>query len=266
VAAVVACTRQSQLRGLFGPPRVALTEAYQAKPDGPTVDHSAFDTLLRKHVAAGGWVDYAGLEQDVPRLDAYLATVKVAPLDQLGRDERLALLINGYNAFTLKLILEHWNGGKLASIKDIPPKERWDAVRWNVDGHTWSLNQIEHERIRPKFREPRIHFALVCAAVGCPPLRSEAYTGAQLEEQLADQAHYVHTHDRWFRYERGAATVGLTQLYDWYGDDFKQMAGSVLEYAARYAEPLKAALDADERPEITWLDYDWRLNRKENAR
>lgn len=266
VVAIVARTQQGRLRGLFGPPQVTLQEAYQAKPDGPIVDHSVFDALLRKHVAPGGWVDYAGLAQSAAQLDAYLAAVKAAPLAKLGRNERLALLINAYNAFTLKLILEHWDGGRLASIKDIPADQRWDAVRWNVGGPVWSLNQIEQEQIRPKFREPRIHFALVCAAIGCPPLRAEAYTGARLEAQLSDQAEYMHTHDRWFRYEPGDTKIGLTKLYDWYGDDFKQVAGSVLEYVAQHATPLKESLDAGKRPEINWLDYDWRLNRKENER
>ena len=219
VAAIAACAQQGRLRSLLGPSQVTLKETYEAKPGGPTVDHGQFDALLRKHVGSGGWVDYAGLAGDAAKLDQYLAAVRRAPLDKLGRNERLALLINAHNAFTLKLILEHWNDGKLQSIKEIPAQQRWDAVRWNVGGYTWSLNQIEHEQVRPKFREPRIHFALVCAAVGCPPLRSEAYTGARLDEQLADQAKYVHTHDRWFRYERGADSVALTRLYDWFGDD-----------------------------------------------
>lgn len=99
------------------------------------------------------------------------------------------------NAYTIQLILDHY---PLASIQDIPGDQRWDAVRWRVGPHTWSLNQIDHEQIRPKCAEPRIHFALVCAAVGCPPLRNEAYTAARLEEQLAGQSAYVHSHPRWF--------------------------------------------------------------------
>ncbi|RMF70696.1 MAG: DUF547 domain-containing protein, partial [Planctomycetota bacterium] len=171
------------------------------------------------------------------------------------------LLINAYNAFTLRLILENY---PLKSIKDIPAPKRWSAKRWKVAGHVWSLNQIEHEQIRPKFREPRVHFALVCAAIGCPPLRSEAYVGARLDEQLADQTHYVHTHPRWFQFEPGGRIVRLTMLYDWYAADFKKVAGSVLEYAARHAPSLRAALDAGTKPKIRWLDYDWRLNSQEN--
>lgn len=263
--AVLARAQRSRLQSLLGPPAIKLAEAYPERPDGPIFDHHPFDALLRKHVSAGGWVDYDGLTKDAASLDAYLVSLKTAPWDELGRDERLALLINAYNAFTLKLILEHWDGGKLKSIKDIPAKQRWEAVRWDVGGHTWSLNQIEQEQIRPKFREPRVHFALVCAAAGCPPLRAEAYTGRRLEQQLDEQARYVHQHSRWFRYAAGSGQVELTRLYSWYRGDFEQVAGSVLAFAARYAPPLRAALDAGKHPRIRWLKYDWRLNRKEHA-
>ena len=145
------------------------------------------------------------------------------------------------------------------SIRDIPAGQRWDAVRWNIAGREYSLNQIEHEEIRPEFREPRIHFALVCAAVSCPPLRREAYTGARLDGQLEDQARRVHHGDRWLRYEPEAKTIWLTSLYKWYGDDFKQTEGTILDYVARYREDL----DLDDRPRVRFLDYDWSLNVQE---
>lgn len=258
---IAAWTGQDAWRGLFGPPRVTLQEAYAQTADGSVFDHSRLDALLRKHVSAGGWVDYKGLAVDATELGEYIASLESAPFDQLGRDEKLALLINAYNAFTLRLILDHY---LVESIKDIPDAKRWDAKRWKVAGNTWSLNQIEHEQIRPKFREPRVHFALVCAAIGCPPLRFEAYTGARLEEQLADQTRYVHTHGRWFACDAQRAVLRLTRLYDWYGDDFKQVAGSALEYAAGQSDVLRKALDAGKKPRIEWIDYDWRLNSREN--
>lgn len=255
---------QNRLQGLFGPPSVQMTEAYTDKPDGPSFDHSVFDALLHKHVNDKGGVDYAGLSRDRDQLDAYVKRLAAAPFEQMGRDQKLALLINAYNAFTLTLILDHYNGGKLKSIRDIPDAQRWDAVRWKVGGHIWSLNQIEHEQIRPHFAEPRIHFALVCAAVGCPPLRAESYVADRLEQQLADQARYVHTHDRWYRYDVDRNVVHLTQLYNWYDGDFKQAAGSVAAFAARYAPALQQRLDAGQTPKIKWLDYDWSLNAREN--
>jgi uncharacterized membrane protein YdjX (TVP38/TMEM64 family) len=263
IGTVLACAQRDALSGLFGPPQVTLREAYADKPGSTTFDHGPYDELLRKHVAEGGWVDYAGLKKDAETLDKYIKSIGAAPFDRLGRDDKLALLINAYNAFTLRLILDHY---PVKSIKDIPADKRWKDRRWQVGAQTWSLDEIEHEQIRPKFREPRVHFALVCAAIGCPPLRVEAYTGARLEEQLADQARYVHAHKRWFRFDEQRGVVHLTPLYDWFGDDFKQVASSVLEFAATYSAPLKKALVAGREIHVEWLDYDWTLNNQENAR
>ncbi len=253
---------RGSVEGLLGlPPTVAAAEAYEPNPDGPSFDHSTFDAVVRAHVDADGFVDYEALHGDPSHLDAYLAQLADAPFDALGRDEKLALLINAYNAFTLRLMLDHY---PVASIRDIPAPERWDAVRWRVGPYTWSLNQIEHEEVRPKFAEPRIHFALVCAAIGCPPLRAEAYTADRLEAQLADQTDYVHTHPRWVQVDADARTVRLTALYDWYGSDFTQQAESVVAYAARFAPGVRRAMDEVPPPSVQWLAYDWRLNSRQN--
>lgn len=248
-----------RLRYALGPAPVSSAEAYASAPAGASFDHSRFDAMLRIHVDAEGLVDYARLRVAPAELDAYVASLAAAPFDALGRDEKLALLINAYNAFTLRLVLDHW---PLASIRDIPDAERWDARRFKLAGETLSLNQIEHERVRPRFREPRVHFALVCAARGCPPLRAEAYTGARLEAQLADQARRVHSDDRWLRFDRATGVLRLTELYKWYESDFRQAAGSVPEHVARYAAAVRAALDAGERVDVRWIPYDWSLNEK----
>ena len=257
------------LQGLFGPPPAKLAEAYEDPPAGSpaqaTFDHSMFDSLLRQTVDADGWVDYAAIVSNLKPLDDYIAVIGAVPFDELGRDEKLALLINAYNAFTLRLIVDHWDGGRLKSIKNIPKARRWADRRWNIGGRTFSLEQIEHEQIRPKFAEPRIHFALVCAAVGCPKLRNEAYQADRLDEQLADQTRYIHRHDRWFRYDPTSGSVHLTKLYEWYGGDFKQVAGSVLDFAARYSDDLKHTLQAGRKPQVKWLEYGWKLNDKANA-
>jgi len=249
---------------LFGPPEVRLAEAYAAGDGGAVYDHGAFDAILRRHVNAQGGVDYAALRADPEPLRAYTAALAEAPFDALGRDEKLALLINAYNAFTLQLIVE-WPDEGLRSIRDIPPAKRWDHARWEIGGNSWSLNQIEHAEIRPKFAEPNIHWALVCAALSCPPLRPEAYTGARVQEQLADQARIVHTDgSRWFTLAPGGESIGLTPLYDWYASDFEQVGGDVLDYAARYSPELAARLEASTRPAVEWLEYDWALNNQEN--
>ena len=243
--------------GLVGPPAREAEELYSQAASGPDVDHSLWDTLLAEHVDGAGRVDYDGFGQDAERLERYLTVLENAGIDALGRDERLALMINAYNAFTVKLIVENL---PLDSIRDIPAAERWDARRWQLGGSTWSLTELEHDAIRVHFEEPRIHFALVCAAVGCPPLAREAYVASRLEEQLERQARYVHEHEAWLRFDEATGVVHLTELYSWYDGDFVQAAGSALAYAARYVPSLRRALDENRGPEVRWIPYDWRLN------
>ncbi len=242
-----------------GPAPALQQEAYATSPDAAAYDHAVLDAVLKRHVSEEGSVDYGSLHRDSATLDGYVTGLATAPFDALGRHDRLALLINAYNAFTLRLVLDHW---PVASIKDIPAAQRWDARRWRFAGRLLSLNQIEHEEIRPKFGESRIHFALVCAARGCPPLRREAYVGARLAEQLEDQARYIHAHERWFRWEEAARTAHLTELYRWYGGDFEKEAGSVPRFVARYSPPLQKALEVGRRPKTRWIPYDWSLNSK----
>lgn len=254
---------QRTVMSWFGPPQVEMKERYEPNPEGPRVDHLALDRLLSAHVDEDGWVDYQQLAESEAELQRYLDSLAAVPWDELGRDEKLVVLINGYNAATLKLILEHL---PIESILEIPAADRWEAERWVIGGHRWSLDQIEHEQIRPHFVEPRIHFALVCAAVGCPPLRNEAYSAARLESQLAAQAQYVHDHPTWFRFDARQGELGLTRLYRWYADDFVQTYGSVERFAARYAPQLARFLDDGGSPRRHWLPYDWSLNSQANQR
>ncbi len=245
---------------MFWVSSVTLHEAYPAEGSAK-FDHADFDALLHEFVDGQGWVDYQGMHAQASMLDGYINALAAAPFCDLSRDAKLAFLINAYNAFTLRLILDHY---PIQTIKDIPSGKRWDAKRWQFDSKTFSLNQIEHEQIRPKFAEPRIHFALVCAAIGCPPLRNEAYQADKIEAQLQDQAVRFHANRRWFRYDPESKTAHLSKLYDWYGGDFKQAAPSVLDFAARHAPSLKAALEHEQAPSVRWLDYDWTLNGKQN--
>jgi hypothetical protein len=251
---------------IFGPPPVSMNEAYAANEEGPTFDHSAFDVLLKKFVDDRGGVDYAGLRGEPGALQSYTASLAGAPFTEMPRNEKLALLINAYNACTLQLIVE-WLDEDIQSIRDIPEGKRWEDKRWIIGGDVLSLDQIEHERIRPNFREPDVHWALVCAAVGCPPLRPEAYTADHIDEQLRDQARIVHSDpSRWFQYDPHSGNVRLTPIYKWYAGDFEQVSGGVLAHAALYAPALAKRLEAGDRPRIGWLDYDWRLNSRENVK
>lgn len=233
----------------------ASQPALPAAENIASFDHRAFDRLLKQFVDDRGLVDYAGLKKEQAMLDAYLASIAAADLTRFASDERLAFLINAYNAYTLKLIIQHYPIDSIRSIDD-----PWKGPKWMVAGEEMTLDEIEHGRIRVWFDEPRIHFALVCAAIGCPILRQGAYTTEKLDEQLADQMRYAHTHDRWFRFDAANDVVYLTKLYDWYGDDFLKHADSVLAYVAHYSPALKQRLERDGRPRIEWIDYDWSLN------
>ena len=279
LVAAAGVAAKGTLSGLFGPPPVTLKEAYEARPDGPTMDHSALDALLSQYVDDGGLVDYDGLAGQADALNGYLDTLAQAPFSELGRDEKLALLINAYNAFTLRLMLDH---PEVGSIQDIPAEEQWDAVRWNVAGVEYSLKQIENEQIRPNFIEPRIHWAVVCAAVGCPPLRNEAYTGAKLEQQLDEQTRRVLTRGtRWYQVppvetpegqSDGAAdgaadgdTLWVTPIFEWYEGDFDQTEGGVAQYVAKYDDAVKNRIVHEDIPKVSSLNYDWQLNSQDNA-
>ena len=229
-----------------------LGSAVAAEPAG--VNHAAWDELVKEHVRAGGWVDYAGFAKDADQLDTYLdqlGSLTAAEFDALSPSGQLATLINAYNAFTVRLILDYWNGGELESIKDIPKAKRWEHERWAIAGRTVSLNQLEHEWIRVDYDEPRIHWALVCAAYSCPPLRHEAFTGDKLDKQLADQEDYALNleHHRLAKRE-GDRLLG-TALFMWYGHDWDDWQRYVFANL-----PLKRR----DIEKIGFLDYDWKLN------
>lgn len=265
VAVLAACLAAAGVLGQerwgawLGPPHVKMTEAHRALPGAPAFDHSPWAAVLDAHVDAEGRVDYQALAADPAPLLAYLDALASANLEALGRDERLALLLNAYNAFTLQLLLEHPG---IDSIRSIPADQRWDAVRWNLAGERVSLAELEHERIRPNFVEPRIHFALVCAAVGCPPLRREPYTGARLEQQLEAQTRTVFTRgSRWFEADGDTPDeVWVTALLHWYRDDFEQGGGTLLGFVADRDEGVQRQIDEGKEPAVRMLPYDWALN------
>ena len=219
-----------------------LAEAETA-PTPPS--HAAFSALLKRHVSAGGRVDYAGLKRDRAELDAYLASLAAnAPTDSWSRNERLAYWINAYNAATLALIVENY---PLASITKLDGGKPWDVKRVRLGDRTYSLNEIENDVIRPRFREPRIHFAVNCAAASCPPLRNEAFVASKLDAQLEEQTRNFLRDARSNRVE--GQTLVLSKIFDWYGEDFDDLTG----FVGRYVEVPPGA-------EVRYDEYDWSLN------
>jgi Protein of unknown function, DUF547 len=247
------------LEGLWGPPAVTQGETWGPKGGregaGQSLDHADFDRILRDIVDAKGLVHYDRAAAQRGQLEAYWRKLSAADFDSLSRDEKLAFLINAYNAATLLLILDHL---PLESIRDIPKSERWDARRWDLMGKRLSLSQIEHEYLRKHFADPRIHFAINCASLGCPPLRAEAYQGARIEAQLEDQARRIHSDPYWFSFSDN--TLHLTRLYLWYRGDFVQKSGSIPAFAARWSPTLSKALAQGLAPSLDYLPYDWALN------
>jgi hypothetical protein len=230
--------------------------------------HVPFDLLLKEYVHEGA-VDYRGLKGNEGALDAYLDVLAGTDPSLLDQGGEIAFWINAYNAFTLKLILNHYPG--IESIKDIPSSERWKAEEWKVDGGNYSLDDIEHNILR-KMGEPRIHFAIVCASRSCPDLRSEAYTPDRLDEQLALAARgFLANPRKGLRVseEKGMIwgvnyNVYLSRIFDWFGGDFEKASGSVIDFVVPYATEADSQFMTRHRDEldVKYLDYDWRLNGK----
>ncbi len=255
---------------------VALLLLLSGPVQAASFDHSAWDALLKRQVQSpdNGMttaVDYAGFAAERERLKGYLAglsAVEPQTFDSWPADEQLAFLINAYNAWTVELILGAWP--ELESIKDLGSLFRspWSRAFIPLLGKTRSLDDIEHGLIREsaRYREPRIHFAVNCASIGCPALRAEAYRADVLQAQLDEQTR-LFLADR-SRNRLSGTTLELSSIFKWYRKDFeKQWQGyaRLEDFLADYAAALGLSpvdvrqLKAGEI-RIRFLDYDWRLN------
>lgn len=216
------------------------------------VDHTPFDTLLNTNVK-NGVVNYPGFE-DGPAFRQYLDAF-AKPGAPPGKADKLAYYINAYNALAIEGILEGLSPSSLlGQLRYFKLKD------WPLDGKSISLYDLEHKIIRP-LGEPRIHFAIVCASMSCPRLRSEAYSAAILERQLDEQArHFINDPSR-NRFDSATRTAHLSKIFDWFDEDFKAAAGSTQKYLARYvADPGIAKDLAADAYKIEPLPYDWNLN------
>lgn len=223
--------------------------------------HAALDGVLRKHVNGSG-VDYAGLKKDPKPLDGYLdsvAAVSEASFKEWSKEQQMAMLINLYNAATLKLVVDHYpekSIKKIGSWSGGPWKQR--VVR--LFGEKRSLDYIEHDLLRPNYHDPRIHFAVNCASIGCPPLRSEAFTAAKLGKQMDEQARIFLGDGRNNRIDAKARILYLSSIFDWFKDDFVKKSGSVEKFIAPYFNEADRKLIQGGELKIRYSDYDWNLN------
>ena len=250
--------------------RVVEAQAPLRAPDA--VDHSAFDRVLTQYVDAQGFVDYAALTEDADSvLTPYLQRLASTDPANLDRDARLAFWINAYNAYTLKLITDHY---PVESINDIKPGLGPSVPKVNspfqldvgaVADTVRSLDDIEHGIIRERFDEPRIHFALVCAAVSCPRLRREAFVGARLDAQLDDQAQtFLRTTEK-NRIPAGDDTIALSRIFKWFDEDFGGSKSSTQRFLAPYFDGTVHERLANAAYEVDFLSYDWSLNDQARA-
>jgi hypothetical protein len=220
------------------------------------LDNTLYAELLSKYVK-NGVVDYQGFKAEEKRLDAYLKILESADTKKLSRNERFAFYINAYNAWTIKLILSGYPG--VESIKDLGSlfSSPWEKKICRIDGKILTLNDIEHKILRPKFKDPRVHFAIVCASKGCPKLISKPYQGNILNKQLDDAAgSFVNNRER--NYFDGD-TLYVSSIFKWFSEDFNN---DVIPFFDKYAAgDLKKQIAARSgNIQIKYLDYDWSLN------
>jgi len=230
-------------------------------------EHQPWDALLKKHVALidGGTasrVRYAGMAQDRAALTRYLHSLSSVPESEFNswpKPEQMAFLINAYNAFAVEKILTRypdiksiWDFGRVLGN---PFRDEFFALL----GSKRSLDWIEHATLRKRYTDPRVHYAVNCASIGCPMLREEAYVADRLETQLEEQARRFLS-DR-SRNRLRAGRLEVSKIFDWFREDFEPRA----RYFARYAEVLgddaqqREALRSQKIP-LQFLDYDWSLN------
>lgn len=251
-----------------------------AHADGFDHTHHQFTQLLSQ-VVTDNKVNYRALRADPSRLDAYLQALAApsrAEFERWSREQQIAYWINAYNASVLKAIVNAYPI-KRKGFKGLvfPSNSIWQIPGvWKkltqplVGGEAHSLDQIEHDILRPQYNEPRIHFAVVCASIGCPPLRSEAFAAKRLDEQLRDQAKQFLS-DRTHGAVIDEKQLRVSRIFKWFGEDFTQYApqhcksgrrkpAGVVAFVAQFVGNKVLEDYCDGRVRLKYLDYDWHLN------
>jgi Protein of unknown function, DUF547 len=226
--------------------------------DSKPINHAIFDSLLKKYVNNDGFVNYKGFLTDSVQFNSYLDLLSRNHPNEKNwsKEERLAYWINAYNAFTIKLICNYYPVKSIKDIKSGIPfvSDTWTISFIKIEGKTYNLNDIEHGIIRPKFNDPRIHFAVNCASKGCPPLRNEAFMASKLDAQLDEQAkNFINDGNR--NKIESANKADLSKIFTWFSGDFKKAAPSVIAFINKYSNT-----KLSEKATLDYQDYDWNLN------
>ena len=217
--------------------------------------HEAFAEALGVHVREG-WVDYGGIASD-QRFSDYLRQLdRVDPNSLLAPEQRLAFWINAYNAFAIKGILDGYSPMTLFG------RYRYFIARgYQVGGETINLYDLERKVLIPDFREPRIHFAIVCASRSCPKLQSWVYSADKLDQQLEETAKQFVNDPTRNQFDRQHKLARLSMIFYWFREDFEAHSGSLINYVKRYVADPDLARDLEAIPyKVEFLEYDWRLN------
>ena len=242
-----------------------------------TFNHSDWDMLLKKHVVAVSGsqatrINYAGVAANSVQFEKYLtelSSVKRVEFDSWTKHQQLAFLINAYNAWTVELVLSAYPD--IESIKDIGSvfSSPWSKEFFSLLDETRSLDNVEHDLIRGsgRYNEPRIHFAVNCASIGCPALRAEAYVAERLDTQLEDATRRFLSNRNQNRFEDD--TLKVSSIFKWYRKDFKQGwrgLKTLNDFFAYYHQELKLNQNhidrlKSESIDIEFLSYDWKLNK-----
>lgn len=216
------------------------------------IKHDLWNNVLSKVVSDKGNVDYEELVKKSSEFNQYLELLRLNhPESNWNKNERLAYWINAYNAFTIELIINNFPVKSIMNIKD-GEMSAWDIKFIKIEGRTYSLNDIEHNILRKKFNEPRIHFGVNCASYSCPRLLNKAFTSDNIDSQLNiltkefvnDTKHNIITNQK----------IEVSQIFNWFKEDFTK-TGTLIEYLNKYSK-VKISPDA----EVKFIEYNWSLN------
>ena len=226
-----------------------------------TFDHSKFDQALKKYVDDKGLVDYNSIAKD-SGFSEYVQSLQTARVEELSRDGQLAFWINAYNAVTIDKVIKK---KPKKSVRETFVPGVWTGTKFFtsrehiVAGKRLSQDDIEHEILRKQFKDPRIHFAIICASMGCPPLPRIAYTEENVQTRLEEETQKYLNSPRGTRIDRAENTLHMSKLFDWFATDFIQKSGSTLAFMQPYLhEEVRIFLERD--PMISYLEYNWALN------
>ena len=230
-------------------------------------DHSIFDQVLRTYVNDQGRVDYNGIAGYLP-FKAYMESLQTARTDSMSRDGQLAFWINAYNAVTIDKVIK-WKPEK--SVRETFVPGVWTGTKFfttrehTVAGKSLSQDDIEHEILRKQLKEPRIHFAIICASSGCPLMPRFAYTEENVQTMLEEETRKYINSELGTQIDSAENTLYLSKLFDWFAGDFENKSGSVLDFIKPYLDEQALAF-VEKNPKIKYLPYDWALNAQEPLR